>query len=657
VLFIHNIHITVFNIFLFLYYILRVIYNIFNMCAQLYLANNLDYVIERFRKPQCIAMLPKNIISGFYSISLGVMNAFCQKTGYTFIWLFLCLNLLTNTHLVAQTTNLRIVGEMNCEDSSYCAFIQIKAQDAQHFRIGTSSIALTYDTQVINFLSYTSLSFDGSDLCYDQGNGSAWHPQNHIENSGSIYITLTLKPDSSSYSCPEVTDQEWIDIGTLCFDILDINGDPNIQFDLSTTPTGNPFTFFNSHLPNNGTKPITIGTTTGLSGNIFDCSSSIIFADIDLQARNIDTGRVSVHLYDPLNYTAPLYEYLLFTDEQGNFTLTDILPGSYDICIKHHKSLQRVQRVNIGVGENNVVFNELRMGDATNDNQIDIIDFAVLLSSYNKNASQDGYKDEADFNGDQGVNIIDFSVMLSNYNQTGENPGDSPERLTQSQKLNISRSAILHAIQLYPDSQEDTFRVLLQLESGKQAVDGVEAFLSFDPELSEVVEARISNKFDVTLLEEYDNRLGHINMAAGFMDSPAHGTLEVGEIVFVRKKPGNMLLTFDQSTLRNTNITFRGESVLNKAVIKLPDHTSFLNSDPLVIYPNPSNGIINILPPSLSYPASLKIFDINGKVIEDRIIASTKQLTDNFILISNKGIYNLYINDNKNYYNNFFIVK
>ncbi len=593
----------------------------------------------------------------FHLISHGVFNVFRQKPGLAFIRAIVCFSLLPHTSIIAQKANLRINGEINCEDSSFCALIQIKAQDAQHFRIGTSSIALTYDQQVVSFLSYTSVNFDGSDLCYDQGNGSAWHTQNHIEDAGNIYITLTLKPDSSTYSCPEINDQEWIDIGNLCFEILDINGDPNLLFDFSTTPAGNALTFINSHLSNDGTNPVTISTTKGLSGDIFDCSSSIILADIDLQARELDTGRLSVHFFDPSNDSNPLYEYTITTNDQGHFTLSNIALGTYDICIKHPKSLKRVQRVNIEAGENNILFDELRMGDATNDNRVNIIDFSVLLSSYNKNSTQDGYKDIADFNGDQSINIVDFSVMLSNYNQTGENPGNALERLALSPKLNNSKSAVLYTIEMETDTQNDTSRILLQLESGKQAVDGMEAFLSFDPYVSEVIEVSLSNEFDVKLMEEFDNKLGQISMSAGFMESPFSGSLYVGEIVLVKKKVGNVALSFDQSRFKNTNITFRGESVLDRAFVSPPVLLLPPQTNPLAVYPNPSNGVISIAPPDLIYPVSLKIFDLHGKAIKNKIIISEKQLINTSIHISNKGIFNLFIEDNKNKYNNIFIVK
>ncbi len=144
-----------------------------------------------------------------------------------------------------------------------------------------------------------------------------------------------------------------------------------------------------------------------------------------LQSRTNHSGGYSVKLYDVGSITA-VYDLTATADVAGNMiidgTVNTIAPGSYQLAVKYLNSLQVVQTVTLVAGANSINMGELRMGDAVNDNIVDILDFSLLGASYDISAGQPGFISEADFNGDGIIDILDFSLLGSNYDTLGENP-------------------------------------------------------------------------------------------------------------------------------------------------------------------------------------------------------------------------------------------
>lgn len=62
------------------------------------------------------------------------------------------------------------------------------------------------------------------------------------------------------------------------------------------------------------------------------------------------------------------------------------------------------------------------MGDAVNDNFVDVLDFSLLGASYDISTGQPGFISEADFNGDGIIDVLDFSLLGANYDTPGEKP-------------------------------------------------------------------------------------------------------------------------------------------------------------------------------------------------------------------------------------------
>jgi hypothetical protein len=81
-----------------------------------------------------------------------------------------------------------------------------------------------------------------------------------------------------------------------------------------------------------------------------------------------------------------------------------------------------VETVTLVSGNNNQGFGTLLVGDANNDNRVNISDFTILAATFGKSLGMPGYDARADLNGDNNVNISDFTLLASNFGKVGQNP-------------------------------------------------------------------------------------------------------------------------------------------------------------------------------------------------------------------------------------------
>ncbi|WP_460960726.1 hypothetical protein [Spirosoma litoris] len=161
---------------------------------------------------------------------------------------------VVSSRLLAQTADLRLSTQVDCEKGQYLATIQIRASDATSFSIGTSSVFLSYDPSSLTFASYQSLNFDNNSLC---GGQSLWDSHSFDGSSPGLF-NLTMVLNSSSISCPLITSTDWVSIGTIIFQIRNPDGNPTLLF--------NPdFSSFNAVPANNGLNQILPGQYTGVN--------------------------------------------------------------------------------------------------------------------------------------------------------------------------------------------------------------------------------------------------------------------------------------------------------------------------------------------------------------------------------------------------------
>jgi hypothetical protein len=154
-------------------------------------------------------------------------------------------------------------------------------------------------------------------------------------------------------------------------------------------------------------------------------AESVLTGSVTLQGRPAPPNTqwqvpLQVDLYTTGNPT-PVVSYNTTTDQSGQFVIEGVPQGTYNITVKNPHTLKKAFLGKVIVaGNNTLVCGTLREGDANNDNAIDLLDFSILLSTYNKAIGEIGYDPRADFNSDDAVDLLDFSLLLPNYNQEGE---------------------------------------------------------------------------------------------------------------------------------------------------------------------------------------------------------------------------------------------
>jgi hypothetical protein len=110
------------------------------------------------------------------------------------------------------------------------------------------------------------------------------------------------------------------------------------------------------------------------------------------------------------------------TDNAGDFTVPDVEPGTYDICVKSSHALSQLATgVEIVACETTSVdFGTLREGDATNDDVITLADYAALYVAYGSIPGDANWNPNCDFNEDDAVSLGDYSLLYTNYGETGD---------------------------------------------------------------------------------------------------------------------------------------------------------------------------------------------------------------------------------------------
>ncbi len=138
-----------------------------------------------------------------------------------------------------------------------------------------------------------------------------------------------------------------------------------------------------------------------------------------LQGRTNHATDLTVDVYAQ-GATVPTYQFTPTGTSNGTFSLNGLDVGTYEIAVKTTNFLQRVTNLTIVAGPNTGTVDELKAGDANNDNFVTLQDFSVLAGTFNLQSGSAGYDARADFNGDGFVTLVDFSLQSSNFNTQGE---------------------------------------------------------------------------------------------------------------------------------------------------------------------------------------------------------------------------------------------
>jgi hypothetical protein len=161
---------------------------------------------------------------------------------------------------------------------------------------------------------------------------------------------------------------------------------------------------------------VTVGNTATLNGTV------------TLQGLTVGTSNyqvtLDVRLFQP-GTTTLIATFQATTDVNGNFSVTGITPGTYDVEVKEARRIGRIARgLTLAAGTNTRTFGDLVAGDVSGDDNVTLVDYSRLRASYGKCAGDTGYQPLADFNGDNCIALQDYSRLRANFGVAG--PLDAP---------------------------------------------------------------------------------------------------------------------------------------------------------------------------------------------------------------------------------------
>jgi len=149
----------------------------------------------------------------------------------------------------------------------------------------------------------------------------------------------------------------------------------------------------------------------------------ILLGHVDLQGRSTPESRITlltVTLLDTV--TTNEVEYSVTTDEEGNFVVSGVPLGTYDIRVKcSHTLANRKDDVVISdITTGPIDFGTLLEGDATDDNVVDIDDVTMLAPSFGKFSGEPGFIGNCDFTQEGVVDIDDVTLIAMNFGIAGD---------------------------------------------------------------------------------------------------------------------------------------------------------------------------------------------------------------------------------------------
>jgi hypothetical protein len=113
------------------------------------------------------------------------------------------------------------------------------------------------------------------------------------------------------------------------------------------------------------------------------------------------------------------------TDVSGFFTVSmaTLANGVYDWRVKGPVYLANAGTLTVtGASVTNAEMGLMKVGDANNDNVVNVLDFTLLKAGFGKSLGDPGYDARTDFNGDSIVNVSDFTLMKNNFGLGGAPP-------------------------------------------------------------------------------------------------------------------------------------------------------------------------------------------------------------------------------------------
>jgi hypothetical protein len=142
-------------------------------------------------------------------------------------------------------------------------------------------------------------------------------------------------------------------------------------------------------------------------------SGRLTFADIDSSA----PPQLVTFEWRPTGGSA--FTQTALVPANGNYTLTGVPSGSYQVNIQGERYLARNVSVNATGNVSGV--NALQTaGDANGDNSVDVLDLDLLIQTFDSSANSPLYNPNPDFNRDGSVDVLDLDILIRSFDQVGD---------------------------------------------------------------------------------------------------------------------------------------------------------------------------------------------------------------------------------------------
>lgn len=203
-------------------------------------------------------------------------------------------------------------------------------------------------------------------------------------------------------------------------------------------------------------------------------------------------------------------------------------------------------------------FGELLVGDADDDNLVDIHDYGVWTSTLRSVTDL-----RADFNLDGQVTSLDFGWIKRNFGIPGDDPlaasasvtrggGGMGRTLAPSQTgtVTVSLDAATNSV-----GPSEVFTMAIQVTADAEEVDSADVFIDFDPTYMEVIGVTGSGALDESG-QAWDSGLGELFYGVADLNKTVSGTFSLATITFRARSTSvaGTPVTFSTEPLRRTTI-------------------------------------------------------------------------------------------------------
>ena len=138
-------------------------------------------------------------------------------------------------------------------------------------------------------------------------------------------------------------------------------------------------------------------------------------------------GRVmTVRFYHPSNKTETSWSPLSSTtDASGNFTVTNLTAGTWDVAVKNYSCLSEMMlSVTFTAGNTTCVdFGASREGDCNGDDWVTVVDKSLLYAAWGTTGGDPAWEPHCDLNRDTWITVADKSIMHGNWGAAGDKVG------------------------------------------------------------------------------------------------------------------------------------------------------------------------------------------------------------------------------------------